>query len=116
MAFQPPSIIIIGSGMAGLSAGCYAQMNGLSSQIFEKNDRAGGVCTSWQREAYTINGCIHWLVGSSPANTFHKIWQELGAVGDQSFLDHDRFFTFENPDGHTFTLYHDPDRLRNHLL
>ena len=28
-------LIIIGAGMAGLSAGCYAQMNGYGSQIFE---------------------------------------------------------------------------------
>ena len=29
------SIIIIGAGLAGLSAGCYAQMNGYKTQIFE---------------------------------------------------------------------------------
>jgi phytoene dehydrogenase-like protein len=30
------SIIIIGAGIGGLAAGCYAQMNGYRSQIFEK--------------------------------------------------------------------------------
>ncbi|MFC2069478.1 NAD(P)-binding protein, partial [Chloroflexota bacterium] len=29
------TIIIIGAGIAGLSAGCYAQMNGFQTQIFE---------------------------------------------------------------------------------
>jgi hypothetical protein len=29
------SIIIIGAGIAGLSAGCYSQMNGYPTQIFE---------------------------------------------------------------------------------
>lgn len=29
------SIIIIGAGIAGLCAGCYCQMNGYRSQIFE---------------------------------------------------------------------------------
>jgi len=33
--------------MAGLSAGCYAQMNGYTTQIFEQNVTPGGVCTSW---------------------------------------------------------------------
>jgi heterodisulfide reductase subunit A-like polyferredoxin len=32
------SIIIIGAGMAGLSAGCYAQMNGYNTQVFEMHD------------------------------------------------------------------------------
>ena len=29
------SLIIIGAGLAGLSTGCYAQMNGYQSHIFE---------------------------------------------------------------------------------
>ena len=29
------SIIIIGAGIAGLSAGCYGQMNGYNTRIFE---------------------------------------------------------------------------------
>jgi thioredoxin reductase len=29
-----PSIIIIGAGIAGLSAGCYGQMNGYRTVIF----------------------------------------------------------------------------------
>ena len=29
------SLIIIGAGLAGLSTGCYAQMNGYQSYIFE---------------------------------------------------------------------------------
>jgi len=35
--------IIIGEGVAGLSAGCYAQMNGYNSVIFELHDLPGGV-------------------------------------------------------------------------
>ena len=42
------SIIIIGAGIAGLSAGCYGQMNGYRTQIFEMHDELGGSCTSWQ--------------------------------------------------------------------
>jgi phytoene dehydrogenase-like protein len=37
------SIIIIGAGLAGLSTGCYGQMNGYRSTIFEMHDKAGGV-------------------------------------------------------------------------
>ena len=43
------SVIIIGAGIAGLSAGCYAQMNGLRSQLFELHTIPGGLCTSWRR-------------------------------------------------------------------
>ncbi|MGW8251775.1 MAG: NAD(P)-binding protein, partial [Anaerolineales bacterium] len=39
------SIIIIGAGAAGLSAGCYAQMNGYRTKILEMHDLPGGLCT-----------------------------------------------------------------------
>ncbi len=75
------SIIIIGAGIAGLSAGCYGQMNDYRTQIFEMdNARPGGLCTSWKRKGYIIDGCMHWLLGSKPGTGFYCIWEELGAV------------------------------------
>ncbi|HUU64217.1 MAG TPA: NAD(P)-binding protein [Dehalococcoidia bacterium] len=59
------SIIIIGAGIAGMAAGCYGQMNGYRSRIFEMHDKLGGLCTAWERKGYTIDGCLHWLVGIS---------------------------------------------------
>lgn len=47
------SIIIIGAGTSGLAAGCYGQMNGYRTHIFEMHDNPGGVCTSWQKEGCT---------------------------------------------------------------
>ena len=64
------SILIIGAGIAGLSAGCYGQINGYKTQIFELHDKPGGLCTAWKRSGrsssggYTFDGCIEWLVGS----------------------------------------------------
>ena len=49
------SIIIIGGGIAGLSAGCYAQMNGYQSQIFEMHHLPGGLCTAWERKGYVFD-------------------------------------------------------------
>ena len=67
------SIIIIGAGIAGLSTGCYGQMNGYGTQIFELHDKPGGLCTSWKRKGYTFDGCIHWLVGTSSDTAFHRV-------------------------------------------
>ena len=54
------SIIIIGAGIAGLAAGCYAQMNSYDTQIFELHDLPGGLCTAWERKEYIFDGCIHF--------------------------------------------------------
>ena len=63
------SVIIIGAGIAGLTAGSYLQMNGYRTQIYELHTLPGGLCTSWKREGYTIDNSIHWLVGSSPSDS-----------------------------------------------
>jgi len=85
------SIIVIGAGIAGLSAGCYGQMNGYRTQIFELHDKPGGVCTAWKRKGYTFDGCIHWLGGSAPGNIVHTIWEELGAVQGRRMINHEVF-------------------------
>jgi len=109
-------IIIIGAGIAGLSAGCYLQMNGYRTRIFEMDTRPGGVCTAWNRKGYTIDGCMHWLAGSGPASGMHGIWQELGVIKNHTFVDHEEYLRFEAPDGRYFALYTDADRLEQHML
>jgi hypothetical protein len=56
-------LLIIGGGVAGLSAGCYALRSGFGTTIVEHNLALGGVCTAWHRGKYTIDGCIQWLTG-----------------------------------------------------
>jgi phytoene dehydrogenase-like protein len=109
------SIIIIGAGIAGLSAGCYGQMNGYRTQIFELHDKPGGLCTSWKRKKYTIDGCLHWLVGSGPSNSFYRIWQELGALPGPHIIDHDEFITIEGEKGKAFVVYTNVDKLEQHM-
>ncbi len=89
------SIIIIGAGIAGLSAGCYGQMNGYRTQIFEMdNARPGGLCTSWKRKGYTIDGCMHFLLGSNPGTGFYRIWEELGAVQGRRMVNQEEYIRF----------------------
>lgn len=109
------SIIIIGAGIAGLSAGCYGQMNGYRTTIFELHDLPGGLCTSWKRKGYTFDCCIHWLCGSSPSVPFYRIWEELGAIQGRSIVDHEVYIRYEGKDGKSFLLYTDPDRLEEHM-
>ena len=108
------SIIIIGAGVAGLSAGCYGQMNGYRTRIFELHDKAGGLCTSWKRKGYTFDGSIHWLVGSREGS-INRVWQELGAVQGRRMVDHEEFTRIVGTDGRTFIVYTNIDRLEQHM-
>ena len=109
-------IEIIGAGIAGLSIGCYLQMNGYKTQIFEMGQSPGGLCTSWKRKGYTFDGCIHWLVGSSPSVNFYKIWQELGAIQDKKIVDFDEFARIERKNREVFIVYSDLDKLENEMI
>jgi phytoene dehydrogenase-like protein len=108
-------IIIIGAGIAGLSAGCYGQMNGYKTRIFELHDKPGGLCTSWTRKGYTFDGCIEWLIGSTPGTAMNHIWHELGTAQGRQFIHHDVFQHIEGSDGRAFSIYTNIDQLERHM-
>ncbi|MCK4796682.1 MAG: NAD(P)/FAD-dependent oxidoreductase [Spirochaetes bacterium] len=108
------SIIIIGSGIAGLSTGCYAEMNGYNSQIFEKHNISGGLCTGWKRKGFTIDGCLHWVVGAGKNTNFYKIWKELGAIKDNVIFK-DEFLRIIK-DNKKLIVYTNIDELEKHLI
>lgn len=110
------SMITIGAGFAGLCAGIYARLNGYQVRIFELHDKPGGLCTSWKRKGYTIDGCIHWLVGSSPKSQMHKFWEEVGLAQGREFVNAEEYMRFEGRDGRTVIFYSNVDRLEAHLL
>ena len=74
------AVIIIGAGLAGLSAGCYAQMNGYRSRIFEHHSRPGGVAAAWKRGEYLIDGGIHFVMAHKPGTGLHELSRQLGIV------------------------------------
>ncbi len=108
-------ILIIGAGVAGLAAGCYAQMNGYDSEIYELHTLPGGLCTAWERGHYVFDGCIHYLYGSGPGQPFHRVWEELGVAGRINFIHHDEMLRVREPGGKELIVYADPDRLADHM-
>lgn len=109
-------VLIIGGGMAGMSAGAYLQMNGFDTEIFELNSTPGGVCTSWKRGDYTVDWCVHWLVGSGNSDSFYERWNELIDMNTIEIVDHDLYAVLENLAGDRLYIYTDLDRLEAELL
>ena len=89
-----PSLIIIGAGIAGLSAGCYARMNDLDALILEQHTIPGGLCTSWRRGDYTFDGSIRYLTGTRPDSREHRLWQELGVLEHRLIHYYDEFICY----------------------
>jgi len=109
-------VIIIGGGVAGLSAGIYAAMNGFDTEILEMHTVAGGQCTAWDRKGYRFDYCLHWLVGTA-SGPFHDIWKETNVLNDQSqVIDHDIHSHIVDAEGNEFIIYTDIDRWEKYLL
>lgn len=110
------SIIIIGAGLAGLSAGVFAQMNGYRSHIFEHHRKPGGVAACWKRDGYLIDGGIHFLMGHRPGQSIYELYQELGTVQANAFIDMPLYGRFvRQADGTTVELGSDLDQVAAEL-
>ena len=110
------TIAIVGAGLAGLSTGCYAQMNGYSTHIFEHHSKAGGVAAAWRRDGYLIDGGIHFLMGHKPGTVTYRLYEELGIVQCNHFPDMTIYGRFiDEASGKTIDLTFDLDRLEKDL-
>jgi phytoene dehydrogenase-like protein len=113
---------IIGAGVSGLTAGCYLQMNGYQTEIFEKHAIPGGLCTSWKKGEFTIDGCVHWILGSDKGSSFYKMWSELLHMEAIPFKNHEERLELEVENtrdkngSKVFHLYTDLNKLQEYLI
>ncbi|MDE6618479.1 MAG: NAD(P)/FAD-dependent oxidoreductase [Clostridiales bacterium] len=108
------TVNIVGGGISGLTAGVFLLKSGFNVNIYEKNNVAGGFCTSWQRGGVIIDGCLHWLIGTHSNSGLGRIWREIGGIKDGDIVKLDSFFkVFYNNE--TLTFYNDFDKLECEL-
>ena len=109
-------VIIIGAGIAGLSAGVYAQKRGFDVTILESHSIAGGNCTSWKRGGYLFEGGMHWLAGSNPHNPLNQLWRSIGALNDGVTIHYNEPFLEYDYNGTPIRLFRNVDATERHLL
>jgi len=109
-------IIIIGGGIAGLSAGIYSAMNGFDTEIIEMHTVAGGQCTAWERKKYRFDYCLHWLAGTSKG-AFNEIWKETNVINNETeIIDHEVHSQIFDKDRNEFIIYTNIDRWEKYLI
>src|SRR5664279_1080867 len=108
-------IVIIGGGVAGLSAGIYAKLNGFDAEISEMHSITGGQCTAWDRKGYRFDYCLHWLVGTRKG-PFNDIWKETNVLNDEvEIIDHAVHTKVFAADGMEFIFYTDLNKWEEYL-
>ena len=109
-------VLIIGGGVAGLSAGIYAQMAGHSATICEKHIIPGGNLTGWNRGEYHIDNCIHWLTGTNKSSSLYGMWKDLGVLGDNVKIIQGNSLISCERDGKRVSLPPSLTRLKEEML
>lgn len=113
---QKKKVIIIGAGLAGMSAGCHLQNNGFDTEIFEMHALSGGLCASWKRKDYMIDGCIHFMTGISPTNSSYQFWSDLIDMKSIDFVYHDTHCVVEDKEQNRISFYSNVNQLETELL
>jgi protoporphyrinogen oxidase len=78
-------ILILGAGLAGLSAAWHLQRRNLDCQVFEKEKEVGGLCRSKKIDGFTFDCDGHILHFKQPY-AFHLIKDVLG----NNLVEHER--------------------------
>ncbi len=109
-------VIVIGAGLAGMSVGSYLQMNGFETEIFESHSHCGGLCTSWKRGDYLIDGCIHFMAGTSPEHNFYQFWNDLIDMSSVDIVYPDTHAVVEDKFQNRFHFYSDINKLEEEMM
>lgn len=109
-------VIIIGGGVAGMSAAIYARRAGLECEIFEANSVMGGNLTAWRRDGCVIDNCIHWLTGTREGTALHRMWRELGMLDDATPILRRAAFYESEQNGCRIALCADVEETRRQML
>jgi len=109
-------IIIIGGGIAGLSAGVLALRCGFDVTILESHSIAGGNCTAWKRNGYLFECGMHWLAGTRSQDPLNELWYAIGALNDDVTIHYSEPYTEYDYNGIPIRLYRDVDKTEQHLL
>ena len=111
-----PTIIVVGGGVSGLSAGINGEQNGMHVILLESQPYVGGFCTGWYRRGRYLDGCLHWLTGTNPKTDLYKMWKNVHAItNDEDVIYLDSFGAFEYGE-HTVTLYRDVNKAESEWI
>jgi all-trans-retinol 13,14-reductase len=106
-------VLIIGSGIGGLSAGIILSKLGYKVIIAEKNRLPGGLMRSYKKKGFDCPVGIHYLGSLAKGQVMHRMFRHLGVMdriplermGKEGIIDRYIFddFVFDLPEGiHAF--------------
>lgn len=107
-------VVIIGSGLGGLTAGAKLAKEGKKILLIEQHSIPGGCATSFKRGDYTMEVGLHEMDGPSPRDMKTRIFKELEVFENVRFIRVPEFYNFVN-DRITITIPHESEEASKKL-
>ncbi|HKM94585.1 MAG TPA: NAD(P)/FAD-dependent oxidoreductase [Prolixibacteraceae bacterium] len=108
-------IIIIGSGLGGLTAGAKLAKQGKKVLLLEQHDRPGGCATTFNRKDYTFEVGLHEMDGPHAKDLKVRIFKDLGLNEKVTLLNVPEFYRFVNS-RYDVVVPHNPDEAQEKLI
>ncbi len=77
-------VVIIGSGLGGLTCAYILSKNGYRVAVLEKNARVGGCLQSFRRDGVLFDTGMHYVGSLEPGHIVHQMWNYLSLWDDVS--------------------------------
>ncbi len=103
-------VVIIGSGIGGLTAGALLSKAGLSVCVLEKEPHPGGYLAGFRRKDFRFDTAIHWLNQYSKEGMVCKLFDALGNDYPRA-VSQQRIRRFKGDD-YEYLLTNKPDDLK----
>lgn len=113
-AMESFDVVVIGSGVGGLTAAAILSKAGMSVCVLEKEPHEGGYLAGFRRKDFLFDTAIHWLNQYGPGGMVTRLFDALGE-------DHPRAVVQEKirrykGKGFDYLLTNQPDQLRDQLI
>ncbi|MEM1368209.1 MAG: NAD(P)-binding protein, partial [Cyanobacteria bacterium P01_H01_bin.15] len=72
-----PRVLVVGAGIAGLTAGALLAKRGFPVKVYEQALVPGGCASTFKRRGFTFDVGATQVAGLEPGGIHHQIFQEL---------------------------------------
>ncbi|MGX5819580.1 phytoene desaturase family protein [Chitinophaga lutea] len=73
-------VVIIGSGLGGLSCGAILSKNGYKVCVLEKNKQIGGCLQTFARDKTIFDSGVHYVGGLEPGQNLYQLFRYMGIM------------------------------------
>jgi all-trans-retinol 13,14-reductase len=107
-------IIVIGSGLGGLTCALEMARNGYKVCVIEKHISPGGYAHSFHRSGFTFDISLHHFGGLSEGNSIHGVLKTLGVLDKIKYRLNKNIMCVRFPDGE-YTISNKPGTFEHFL-